>query len=68
VAIAVGLELSCGVAVAPGEEDALLVAVGLDEADVVAVPPHPTSANANETATRFDARQARLAVFMVSPI
>ena len=53
---------------AAGEEDALLVAVGLDEADVVAVPPHPTSANANETATRSDARRARLAVFMVSPI
>jgi len=66
--MAVGLGLSCGVALAAGEEDALLVGVGLDEADVVAVPPHPTSANANETATRFDAPRARLAVFMVSPI
>jgi hypothetical protein len=54
--------------VAVGEEDALLVAVGLDEADVVAMPPHPTSANPNETATRIDARRARLAIFMVSPI
>jgi hypothetical protein len=45
--------------VAAGEEDALLVAVGLDEADVTAVPPQPTSANANETAMRFDARCAR---------
>ena len=53
---------------AAGEEDALLVGVGLDEADVVAVPPHPTSARANETATRFNARWAGWALFMVLPI
>jgi hypothetical protein len=50
------------------EEEALVVAVALDSPKRVELAPHPTSANANETATICAARLAMWAVFMFSSI
>jgi len=68
VGIAVGLALSCGLGVAVGEEEALVVAVGLDAPNVVVLAPHPTRVNANETAMTRAARLVTWAVFMFSSI
>jgi len=54
-----GLELGTGLAVAVGDEEALVVGVGVDETIVLDVGPHPTSAMANEMATATDARFAK---------
>src|SRR6266480_343496 len=68
VGVSLGLELGTGLAVAVGDEEALVVGVGVDETNALEVGPHPTSATANEKATTMDARFAKGAVFMVSLI
>jgi len=57
--VLLGLELGTGLAVAVGDEEALVVGVGVDETIVLDVGPHPTSAMANEMATATDARFAK---------
>ena len=66
--MSLGLELGKGLAVAVGDEEALVVGVALDETNTLDVGPHPTSATANEKATTTDARFAKEAVFMISLI
>jgi len=68
VSVAVGLALSSGLGVAVGEEEALVVAVGLDAPNVVEFAPHPTSVNANERAMIRAGRLVTWAVFMFSSI
>jgi hypothetical protein len=63
-----GLELGTGLAVTVGDEEALVVGVGVDETNALDVGPHPTSATANEKATTIDTRFAQEAVFMISLI
>ena len=46
-----GLELDSGLAVAVGDEEALVVGVGLGEPDVFEVGPHAPSTTADEKAT-----------------
>src|SRR6266550_4774715 len=62
VGVAGGLALSCGFGAAVGEEEALVVAVGLDAPNVVGLAPHPTRVNANEAAM---IRAARLVTWAV---
>jgi hypothetical protein len=66
--VVLGLELGTGLAVAVGDEEALVVGVGADETNVLDVGPHPTSATANEKAMATDALFAKEGVFMLSPI
>jgi hypothetical protein len=68
VAVAIGLELESELAVAVGDGEALLVGVGLDEPDVLAAGPHPTSTTANDKTTIEAALYVPKAVFMISPI
>jgi hypothetical protein len=62
-----GLELESELAVAVGDGEALVVGVGLDEPDVLAVGPHPTNIAANDKTTIKAALWVALAVFMLSP-
>ena len=57
--MSLGLELGKELAVAVGDEGALVVGVGVDETNAIDVGPHPTSATANEKATATDARFAK---------
>jgi hypothetical protein len=62
--VSLGLEL----AVAVGDEEALVVGVGFDETNALDAGPHPTSAKASEKATTMDARFVKEAVFVISLI
>ncbi len=53
-----GLELDSGLAVRVGDEEALVVGVGVGEPDVFEVGPHATSTTADEKATKKDALYA----------